>query len=125
MYIYHRLPYKFSSLCESSNTDEATLGLNFLSKPAQCGLEFVHRQTNKRSKILLDKTVDTQCEYPKTDDVIDPYRMVRKSQLVSALLANPVFEVCRLCGDLVRFGGINSVFEADAFDDFGKVVKSA
>jgi hypothetical protein len=44
---------------------------------------------------------------------------------VSALLANPVFEVRRLCGDLVRFGGINSVFEADAFDDFGKVVKSA
>ena len=76
MYIYHRFLYKFSILCESSNTDEASLGLNLLSKRAQWGLEFVHRQTNKRSKILLDKTVDTQCEYPKTDDVIDPYRMV-------------------------------------------------
>ena len=43
----------------------------------------------------------------------------------SELLSNLVFEDCRLCGDLVRFGDINYVFEADAFDDFGEVVKSA
>jgi hypothetical protein len=36
-----------------------------------------------------------------------------------------VFEVCRSCGDLVGFGGFNSVFERDACDDFSEVVKAA
>jgi hypothetical protein len=41
------------------------------------------------------------------------------------LLSNLVFEVCLSCGDLVRVCGFNSVFERDACDDFGKVVKAA
>ena len=41
------------------------------------------------------------------------------------LLSSLVFEVCRSCGDLVGFGGFNSIFERDTCDDFGKVVKSA
>jgi hypothetical protein len=40
------------------------------------------------------------------------------------LLSNLVFEGCWSCGDLVGFG-FNSVFEFDACDDFGEVVKAA
>ncbi len=40
------------------------------------------------------------------------------------LLSNLVFEGFGSCGDLVRFG-FNSVFERDACDDFGEVVKAA
>ena len=36
-----------------------------------------------------------------------------------------MFEDCWSCGDLVGFCGFNSVFERDAFDDFGEVVKAA
>jgi hypothetical protein len=35
-----------------------------------------------------------------------------------------VFEGCWSCGDLVGFG-FNSVFERNACDDFGEVVKAA
>ena len=45
--------------------------------------------------------------------------------VICELLSNLVFEACRSCGDLVGFGGFNSVFERDTCDDFGKVVKSA
>jgi hypothetical protein len=41
------------------------------------------------------------------------------------LLSNLVFEGFGSCGDLAWFGGFNSVFECDASDDFGKVVKAA
>ena len=41
------------------------------------------------------------------------------------LLSSLVFEACRSCGDLVGFCGFNSVFERDACDDFGKVIKAA
>ena len=41
------------------------------------------------------------------------------------LLSNLVFEACRSCGDLVWGCGFNSVFEPDAGDDFGEVVKAA
>jgi hypothetical protein len=41
------------------------------------------------------------------------------------LLSNLVFKACRSCGDLVWVGGFNSVFERDAGDDFGEVVKAA
>ena len=41
------------------------------------------------------------------------------------LLSNLVFEGCWLCGDLVLFGGFNSVFERDAVDDFGEGIKAA
>lgn len=41
------------------------------------------------------------------------------------LLSNLVFETCRSCGDLVLVCGFNSVFEADAGDDFGEVIKAA
>jgi len=41
------------------------------------------------------------------------------------LLSNLVFEFCWSCGDLAGFGGFNTVFERDACDDFGEVVKAA
>jgi len=41
------------------------------------------------------------------------------------LLSNLVFEGCRSCGDLVWVCGFNSVFERDAGDDFGEVIKAA
>jgi hypothetical protein len=41
------------------------------------------------------------------------------------LLSNLVFKACQSCGDLVWVGGFNSVFERDAGDDFGEVVKAA
>ena len=41
------------------------------------------------------------------------------------LLSNLVFEVCRSCGDLVGFCGFNSVFDRDACDDFGQLIKAA
>jgi len=45
--------------------------------------------------------------------------------LMSELLSNLVFEGCRSCGDLVWVCGFNSVFERDAGDDFGEVIKAA
>ena len=41
------------------------------------------------------------------------------------LLSNLVFEGCWSCGNLVLVYGFNSVFECDAVDDFGEVVKAA
>ena len=41
------------------------------------------------------------------------------------LLSNLVFDVSRSCGDLACVGGFNSVFELDAGDDFGEVIKAA
>ena len=41
------------------------------------------------------------------------------------LLSSLVFEACRSCGDLAGFGSFNSVFERNACDDFGEVVKAA
>lgn len=43
----------------------------------------------------------------------------------SELLSNLVFESFWSCGDLAFWGGFNSVFERDACDDFGEVVKAA
>ena len=41
------------------------------------------------------------------------------------LLSNLVFESFWSCGDLAFWGSFNSVFERDACDDFGEVVKAA
>ena len=41
------------------------------------------------------------------------------------LLSNLVFEGFGSCGDLVWLGDFNSVFERDACDDFGQVIKAA
>jgi hypothetical protein len=41
------------------------------------------------------------------------------------LLSNLVFEACRSCGDLAVVCGLNYVFERNACDDFGEVVKAA
>jgi hypothetical protein len=45
--------------------------------------------------------------------------------LILELLSNLVFEGFGSCGDLVWLGDFNSVFERDACDDFGEVVKAA
>ena len=44
---------------------------------------------------------------------------------VAELLSNLVFEDCWSCGDLVRVGGFNSVFESNAGDDLGEIIKAA
>jgi hypothetical protein len=44
---------------------------------------------------------------------------------MSELLSNLVFEGFGSCGDLVWVCDFNSVFERDASDDFGEVVKAA
>ena len=44
---------------------------------------------------------------------------------IPELLSNLVFEACRSCGDLAVVCGFNSVFERNACDDFGEVVKAA
>ena len=41
------------------------------------------------------------------------------------LLSNLVFEVCWSCGELVLVCGFDFVFERDACDDFGQVIKAA
>ena len=46
-------------------------------------------------------------------------------ELERELLSNLVFESFWSCGDLAMVGGFNSVFERDACDDFGEVVKAA
>ena len=40
------------------------------------------------------------------------------------LLSNLVFEDCWPCGDLVSVGGFNSVFESNAGDDLGEIIKA-
>ena len=50
---------------------------------------------------------------------------VFRSARQSELLSNLVFEGFWSCCDLVGFGGFNSVFECDACDDFGEIVKAA
>ena len=54
-----------------------------------------------------------------------PPGYVRKAAIRRELLSNLVFEACGSCGDLALFGGFNSVFECDACDDFGQVIKAA
>ena len=41
------------------------------------------------------------------------------------LLSNLVFEDCWSCGDLAGVVGFNSVFECDACDDFGEIIKAS
>ena len=57
------------------------------------------------------------------DKPVFVYRLYT-SGTVEELLSNLVFEDCWSCGDLAGFG-FNSVFEFDACDDFGEVVKAA
>ncbi len=40
------------------------------------------------------------------------------------LMSNLVFEAFGSCGDLAVVGGFNSIFERDACDDFGQVIKA-
>jgi hypothetical protein len=59
--------------------------------------------------------------------ILTPFRDIAAQYPVgqwTELLSNLVFEVCRSCGDLVGFGGFNSVFERDACDDFGQIIKA-
>ena len=51
--------------------------------------------------------------------------VVDVSAIIGELLSNLVFEVFGSCSDLVRVCGFNSVFECDAGNDFGEVVKAA
>ena len=58
--------------------------------------------------------------WPARDDV-----SFSLAPLVVELLSSLVFEGFGSCGDLVGVCGFNSVFERDACDDFGEVVKAA
>ena len=53
------------------------------------------------------------------------YLMNKDGVFRRELFSNLVFETYRSCGDLVLVCGFNSVFEADASDDFGEAIKSA
>ncbi len=53
------------------------------------------------------------------------FRLVSDYLFGAELLSNLVFESFWSCGDLAFWGGFNSIFERDACDDFGKVVKAA
>ena len=71
-------------------------------------------------------------ENPQTPDLtITHPRMASRlkeifySSASCELLSNLVFEGCWSCGDLGGFGGFDAVFECDAGDDFGEVVKAA
>ena len=44
---------------------------------------------------------------------------------LAELLSNLVFEDCWSCGDLVKVGGFNSIFESNAGDDLGEIIKAA
>ena len=57
-------------------------------------------------------------------ELANTFRIRSLGQLVE-LLSSLVFEACRSCGDLAGFGSFNSVFERNACDDFGEVVKAA
>jgi hypothetical protein len=62
--------------------------------------------------------------------IIEPINILEQGTLDLAarlleLLSNLVFEVFGSCSDLVRVCGFNSVFECDAGNDFGEVVKAA
>ncbi len=46
-------------------------------------------------------------------------------QIEDELLSKLVFEALGSCSDLVILCGFNSVFEFDAYDDFGQIVKAA
>jgi len=61
-------------------------------------------------------------------DMIVPYRqnIALLPMIVEVeLLSNLVFEDFGSCGDLVWVGCFNTVFERDACDDFGEIVKAA
>ena len=63
---------------------------------------------------------------PEQETVVDTTdQMARLKRLRKELLSNLVFESFWSCGDLAFLGGFNSVFERDACDDFGEVVKAA
>ena len=49
----------------------------------------------------------------------------RQEGLHPELLSNLVFEDCWSCGDLAGVVGFNSVFECDACDDFGEIIKAS
>ena len=76
--------------------------------------EFTH------SAVIPDDNDDAIRAYMQ--DALSVYKIFLQK---SELLSNLVFEGCWSCGDLALFGGFNSVFECDAGDDFGEVVKAA
>jgi hypothetical protein len=63
-----------------------------------------------------------QCRFTKRVHYIPVVFMPLET---SELLSNLVFEVFGSCSDLVWVCGLNSVFECDAGDDFGQVIKAA
>ena len=50
---------------------------------------------------------------------------INLARQLQELLSNLVFEDCWSCGDLVKVGGFNSVFESNAGDDLGEIIKAA
>ena len=62
---------------------------------------------------------------PLNHMIHNPLTQLYRMRLAPELLSNLVFEACRSCCDLVGVWGFNSVFECDACDNFGEVVKAA
>ena len=64
------------------------------------------------------------------DDLVKEYLQSNSITVLQAgkkseLLSNLVFEDFGSCGDLILVCGFNSVFERDAGDDFGEIVKAS
>lgn len=59
------------------------------------------------------------------NSVLEPSMRIHVATFDTELLSNLVFELCWSCCDLAGFGDFNTVFERDACDDFGEVVKAA
>jgi hypothetical protein len=72
---------------------------------------------------LITPLLALSCTWPDFPRKVHQATML--SRPLDELLSNLVFEGCRSCGDLAVVGGFNSVFERDAFDDFGEVIKAA
>jgi len=56
---------------------------------------------------------------------LNDFRLEQLDNGFGELLSSLVFEGFGSCGDLAGFGSFNSVFERNACDDFGEVVKAA
>ena len=77
------------------------------------------------SKLAHDHKLSDTLKGFLLEHLIRPPENKKRAREDRELLSNLVFEVFWSCGDLVLVCGFNSVFEGDASDDFGEVVKAA
>ena len=106
----------FAGQSKSSKAQSVTLHLDLDGKELR---ETVYVTNRNNENFYVDKTDKTK-RHP-----LPGWTAIDDICLLTELLSNLVFEGCRSCGDLVWVCGFNSVFERDAGDDFGEVIKAA